>query len=61
MKNRYWIKLYIGLLHDHRMGRLDAITWQYEVEMFLLAGEPGNDGGLIRWIYDLHFTSVDPI
>ena len=46
MKNRYWNKLYIGLLHDHRMAKLDAITWQHAVEMFLLAGERGDDGGL---------------
>jgi hypothetical protein len=43
------------------MARLDAVTWRHAVEMFLLAGERGDDGGLIRWIYDLHFTSVDPI
>jgi len=46
MKNRYWIKLYIGLLHDHRMAKLDAVTWRHAVELFLLAGETGDDGNV---------------
>ena len=46
MKNRYWIKLYIVLLHDHRMSKLDAVTWRNAVEVFPLAGERGDNGGM---------------
>jgi hypothetical protein len=46
MKNRYWIKLYIGLLHDPRMARLDNTTWRHAIELFLLAGETGDDGNV---------------
>jgi len=46
MKNRYWIKQYIGLLHDHHMAKLDALTWRHAVELFLLAGETGDNGNV---------------
>lgn len=41
---RYWIKLYIELLDDLKMGRLPDHIWRRAVELFLLAGEVDADG-----------------
>jgi len=37
--SRYWIKLYIELLDDPKMGLLPPELWRFAVELFLLAGE----------------------
>lgn len=41
---RLWIKLYIEILDDAKMGRLPDWLWRRAVELFLIAGENGDDG-----------------
>lgn len=44
--NRIWIKLYLEILDDPKMGRLSNHLWRRAVELFLLTGRNGNDGAL---------------
>lgn len=44
--NSHWIKLYIEILDDPKMGRLPDWLWRRTIELFLLAGENRNDGEL---------------
>lgn len=44
--NRIWIKLYLEILDDPKMGRLPDHLWRRTVELFLIAGKVGNDGKL---------------
>jgi len=44
--SKYWIKLYHEILHDPKMGRLPDRTWRRAIEIFLIAGELGDDGHL---------------
>lgn len=44
MANNYWIKLYIEILDDPKMGRLTAEQWRLAIELFLLAGEQNKNG-----------------
>jgi len=46
MNKKFWIKLYVELLDDPKMGRLPDHLWKFAVELFLLAGREGNDGSL---------------
>lgn len=46
MANNYWIKLYIEILDDPKMGRLTAEQWRLTIELFLLAGEQNKNGKL---------------
>lgn len=46
MASRYWIKFYIEILDDPKMGRLSDRLWRRASELFLLAGENGDDGAL---------------
>lgn len=46
MAASYWIKLYHEILNDPKMGRLDDRLWRRAIEVFLLAGEAGEDGYL---------------
>jgi len=46
MTARFWVKLYIEILDDPKMGRLANHLWRRAVELFLLAGREGNDGAL---------------
>ena len=46
MTKRFWIKLYIEILDDPKMGRLGDDLWRRAAELFLLAGKEGNDGAL---------------
>jgi hypothetical protein len=39
-----WIKLYVEILDDPKMGRLSNHLWRRAIELFLLAGKNGNDG-----------------
>lgn len=60
--NRIWIKLYLEILDDPKMGRLSDHLWRRVVEFFLLAGKKGEDGELptvdeISWI--LHASHDD--
>jgi hypothetical protein len=43
---KYWIKLYMEILDDPKMGRLPNHLWRRTVELFLLAGREGDDGAL---------------
>jgi len=46
MTKKIWIKLFIEILDDPKMGRLQNHLWRRAVELFLLAGREGNDGAL---------------
>jgi len=46
MATKFWIKLYVEILDDAKMGRLSNHLWRRAVEFFLLAGREGNDGAL---------------
>ncbi|OGN72352.1 MAG: hypothetical protein A2X25_06855 [Chloroflexi bacterium GWB2_49_20] len=41
---RYWIKLYLEIMDDHKMEQMPDKLWRRAVVLFLLAGEYGNDG-----------------
>jgi len=41
---RQWIKLYLEIMDDAKMGRLSDHLWRRTVEFFLLAGENDKDG-----------------
>jgi hypothetical protein len=43
---RSWVKLYIEILDDPKMGRLAHNLWRRLIELILLAGRTGNDGAL---------------
>jgi hypothetical protein len=43
---RSWVKLYIEILDDPKMGRLAHHHWRRVIELILLAGRTGNDGAL---------------
>ena len=49
---RFWIKLYLEILDDPKMGQLPDWLWRRAIELFLLAGENGNDG-LLQPVTDL--------
>lgn len=58
MTSKTWIKLYIEILGDPKMGRLPNHLWRRAVELFLLAGREGDDGALppveeMAWILRL--------
>ena len=44
MSNRHWIKLWLSILDDPKMGNLPDEQWRLAVELFLVAGENGDDG-----------------
>jgi hypothetical protein len=52
MTKRIWIKLYLEILDDPKMGQLPDWLWRRAIELFLLAGENGNDG-LLQPVTDL--------
>jgi len=52
MTKRFWVKLYIEILDDPKMGLLPDWLWRRAIELFLLAGENGNDG-LLQPVTDL--------
>ena len=49
---RYWIKLWLEIIDDPKMGRLPDWLWRRAIELFLLAGENGDDG-LLQPVSDL--------
>lgn len=64
MASKYWIKLYIELLDDPKMGMLPADVWRFAVELFLLAGELNCNGSLqnvtqISWRLRYSVTQVE--
>jgi hypothetical protein len=44
MKKRFWIKLYLDILDDIKMGTLQEFMKWRAIELYLVAGENGNDG-----------------
>ena len=46
MATRFWVKLYIEILDDPKMGRLSNHLWRRAVEFILLAGKQDGDGAL---------------
>jgi hypothetical protein len=66
VSTRFWIKLYIEILDDPKMGRLPNHLWRRAVELFLLAGRQGNDGALppveeMAWILRLSPQAGDKL
>lgn len=49
---RYWIKLYLEILDDHKMAHIPDKLWRRAVVLFLLAGEYGDDG-LLRPVAEM--------
>lgn len=45
-KNNYWMKLWFEILRDPKMGMLPDRLWRRVIELFLLAGQFGNEGSL---------------
>lgn len=46
MATPYWIKLYIEILHDPKMGVLSDRLWRRTIEIFLIAGDYNQKGKL---------------
>lgn len=46
MAQKYWLKLYLEILDDPKMGRMSDTLWRRTVELFLLAAKTGEDGSL---------------
>ncbi len=46
MAANYWLKLWVDMLDDPKVGLLDDRTWRRWVEILLLAKEAGDDGRL---------------
>lgn len=46
MSNRHWIKLWLAALDDARLATLNDSCWRLAVELFMVAGENGDDGKL---------------
>lgn len=44
--NNYWMKLWFDILRDPKMGMLPDRLWRRVIELFLLAGQNGEDGDL---------------
>ena len=44
MKNNYWMKLWFDVLRDPKMGMLPDRLWRRVIELFLIAGQEGEDG-----------------
>jgi hypothetical protein len=44
MTKRFWIKLYLDILDDTKLGTLHEYNKWRAIELFLVAGENGNDG-----------------
>ena len=55
MVSKYWIKLYHEIIHDPKMGRLPDRVWRRAIELFLIAGETGNDG-ILPPVEDMAWT-----
>ena len=63
MAAKYWIKLYLEILDDPKMGRMPNHIWRRAIELFLLAGRNGNDGQLqpveeMAWILRLDASKL---
>jgi len=56
MTTKYWVKLYIEILHDPKMGLLPDPLWRRAIEMFLLAGKAGNNDGILPRAGEIAWT-----
>lgn len=59
-KPTYWIKLYLEVLDDPKMGTMSDSLWRRTVELFLLAGKTQLDGtlpGLVEMAWQLHIPT----
>jgi DnaD/phage-associated family protein len=56
---RQWIKLYLEIINDPKMGKLPDWLWRRAIELFLLAGENGDDG-LLQPVTDLAWRLRTP-
>ncbi|GAP10598.1 hypothetical protein BECAL_01771 [Bellilinea caldifistulae] len=60
---KQWIKLYIEILDDPKMGRMSDRLFRRAIELFLMAGRSGNDGVLppvddLAWILRIEETTL---
>jgi len=46
MPSKYWIKMYVEILDDPKMGMMPDHLWRRTIELFLLAGDIYDDGKL---------------
>lgn len=46
MASKYWIKLYHDILDDGKVGRMTDRQFRRMIELFLVAGEEGEEGEL---------------
>ena len=44
MSNKHWIKLWLSVLDDPILGAQPDDLWRLAIELFLVAGEYGDDG-----------------
>jgi len=63
MGNNYWMKLWFDILRDPKMGMLPDRLWRRVIELFLLAGQNGEDGVLpdiqtIAWQLNRSVSSI---
>lgn len=63
MGNNYWMKLWFDILRDPKMGMLPDRLWRRVIELFLLAGQNGEDGLLpdvptIAWQLNKPVTAI---
>ena len=61
--NNYWMKLWFDILRDPKMGMLPDRLWRRVIELFLLAGQNGEDGLLpdvptIAWQLNKPVTAI---
>ena len=62
-QNNYWMKLWFDILRDPKMGMLPDRLWRRVIELFLLAGQNGEDGLLpdvptIAWQLNKPVTAI---
>jgi hypothetical protein len=60
MANYYWIKLFIEILDDPKMGRLTEHQWNCAIKLFLLAGDM-NQNGILPSVTDMAWRMRCPI
>ena len=61
--NNYWMKLWFDILRDPKMGMLPDRLWRRVIELFLIAGEKGEEGLLpdvptIAWQLNKPTTAI---
>ena len=64
MKNNYWMKLWFDILRDPKMGMLPDRLWRRVIELFLIAGQHGEEGLLpdvstIAWQLNKPVASIN--